>query len=258
MFASEHSSVLITGGTRGIGRGLAERFLESGAQVLITGRNGESLEEMRAIHPSLLILEGDIGLATDREALVKYIQEKFTGLNVIINNAGIQRRVELAQDGAPWPERQAEIDILLSAPVHLNDMLLPRILAAERPALIVNVTSGGAYVPQPFAPIYAACKAGLHSYTVNLRYALRDTLCRVVELIPPAVATELAGPTMSHGAPLDDFCNAVFPMIARGDLDEIGFGPTATPEFRDAAAIYKVIFERQAARTTVKGYSRAQ
>ena len=83
---------------------------------------------------------------------------------------------------------------LVGGAVHLNHLLIPVMLSNEKPSLIVNVTSGGAYVPQPFAPIYGACKAALLSYTITLRHALRDTRLRVVELIPPAVATGLAGP----------------------------------------------------------------
>jgi short-subunit dehydrogenase involved in D-alanine esterification of teichoic acids len=120
------------------------------------------------------------------------------GFNVVINNAGIQRRVSLASDTAPWSERQAEIDILLAAPVHLNHLLIPLMLRSKQPALIVNVTSGGAFVPQVFAPVYSACKAALHSYTVTPRHALQGTWLRVVELVPPAVQTGLGDPGATH------------------------------------------------------------
>jgi uncharacterized oxidoreductase len=81
----------------------------------------------------------------------------------VINNAGVKRRVPLASDTAAWPERQAEIDILFSAPVHLNHLLIPLMLRSNKPGMIVNVTSGGAFIPQVFAPLYSASKAALHS-----------------------------------------------------------------------------------------------
>jgi uncharacterized oxidoreductase len=118
--ATQPASVLITGGSDGIGRGLAARYLSSGGKVLITGRNAERLEKAASEIPGLLIFPNDIGRPEEREALARYVQSNFSGLNVVINNAGIQRRVSLAGDTSAWPERQEEIDILLSAPVPLN------------------------------------------------------------------------------------------------------------------------------------------
>src|SRR6202012_4002762 len=128
-----------------------------------------------------------------------YIRENMPDITILINNAGIQRRIGLAADTASWTERQAEIDILLSAPIHLNHLLIPILLSHGQPSLIVNVTSGGAFIPQVFAPVYSACKAALHSYTMPLRHSLKNTTCRVIELIPPAVQTALAGPGQNHG-----------------------------------------------------------
>lgn len=137
-------------------------------------------------------------------------------LNILINNAGIQRRISLASDQAEWAERQVEIDILLSAPIHMNYLLIPLLLGADKSGLIVNVTSGGAYIPQVFAPVYSACKAALHSYTMTLRHSLVNTSCRVTEIIPPAVQTALAGPGLNHGVPLDEFCDTVFAALIGG------------------------------------------
>ena len=142
-----------------------------GAAVLITGRTPAKLEQAARGLPGLEVLPNDISRPEGREALAAHVRSAMPGLNVLINNAGIQRRVALADDGAPWVERQAEIDTLLSGPIHLNHLLVPMMLASGRPSLAVNVTSGGAFIPQPFAPVYSACKAGLHSYTMTLRHA---------------------------------------------------------------------------------------
>lgn len=232
-------NVLVTGGSEGIGLGLATRFLTAGSTVLITGRSLDKLERAARVHPGLAILPNDIARPDEREKRAAHVRAWLPDLDMVINNAGIQRRIALAADDAPWPQRQAELDILLAGPIHLNHLLIPTMLAHGRPSAIVNVTSGGAFAPQPFGPVYSACKAALHSYTVNLRYALAHTPCNVLELIPPAIATALAGPGASHGAPLEDFCDAVFPALAAGSAEEIGYGLTDSPAIHqqlDAAA----------------------
>jgi len=117
----------------------------------------------------------DVSRPDERLRLAEYIKSQFPNLNIVINNAGIQRRIALAADNAPWVERQAEIDTLLAAPIHLNHLLIPLMLKHGRSGSIINVTSGGALVPQVFAPIYSACKAALHSYTLTLKHALNPT-----------------------------------------------------------------------------------
>jgi uncharacterized oxidoreductase len=248
------TSVLITGGSEGIGLGLARRYLAAGARVLITGRNADKLERAAHAHPGLITFVNDIGHPEEREALADHVSRTFPDLTVLINNAGIQRRVALAADHAPWAERQQEIDVLLSGPVHLNHLLLPMMLAHGKPCMVVNVTSGGAYVPQPFAPVYSACKAAVHSYTINLRFALAGTSCRVVEIIPPAVRTALAGPQATHGAPLDDFCDTVFAALSTGHADEVGYGMTDTDAFKAAQAPYREMFQGLSGRFPVATY----
>ncbi len=241
------TKVLITGGSEGIGFGLAKRFSNAGAQVMITGRSAEKLSAAKARLPGLLTVVSDAGSAADREALAQAVKERMPGLNVVINNAGIQRRIGLAADNAPWPERQAEIDILLAGPIHLDHLLLPMMLADNRASVIANVSSGGAFVPQVFAPVYSACKAAIHSYTMVLRQALSATDCRVVEIVPPAVQTALGG-AAPHGASLDEFCNSTFVRLCAGETDLIGFGPTDTPEFLRALKPYAAMFEQSAVR----------
>jgi uncharacterized oxidoreductase len=248
------SQVLITGGSDGIGLGLAARFLAVGATVLVTGRALGKLQRAAELHPGLLTFVSDMGIAEERERLAAHVRESMAGLTVLINNAGVQRRVALAEDQASWPERQAEIDILLSGPVHLNHLLAPMMRSHKRASLIANVTSGGAYVPQPFAPVYSACKAALHSYTMNLRFALAGTTCRVVEIIPPAVRTALMGPGAAHGAPLDEFCDATFAALLAGEAVEIGFGMTSSPPLQERLRMDHQLFDSLSGRFPVKTY----
>lgn len=249
-----NAQVLITGGSEGIGKGLAERLLKAGSTVLVTGRSEEKLAKAKSELPGLLTYRNDIGIAAEREQLAIKVGELLPGLNIVINNAGIQRRTGLAEDNAPWHERQAEMDILLAAPIHLNHLLIPQLLAGKSGSLIVNVTSGGAYIPQAFAPVYSACKAALHSYTLNLRYALSQSSCRVAELIPPAVQTSLAKTDVQHGAPLDEFCDTVFRGLFESGLDEVGFGPTADIQMQINGQPQSTLFNNSTTRFPVPLY----
>ena len=251
----EQANVLITGGSEGIGYGLAVRFLKAGHQVLVTGRDAVKLTKAASELPGLKTYVSDIGKPKDREALAQYVANEMNPLHWVINNAGIQRRIALAQDTAPWLDRQQEIDILLSGPIHLNYLLIPLLLQHKRPSHIVNVTSGGAYIPQPFAPIYSACKAALHSYTMTLRYALANTSCRVVELIPPAVITNLAGNGQQHGADLAAFCDHVFDSLLVDGLDTVGYGPTQQLDIQLSGQSVTKLFETSASRFPVEGYA---
>ncbi|MDG4761440.1 SDR family NAD(P)-dependent oxidoreductase [Micromonospora sp. WMMD710] len=159
------SNVLITGGSQGIGLALAQRYARDGARVMVTGRHAATLDRAARAHLGLETFVSDISDPASRIELAEHVVRVMPDVDVLINNAGIQRRVPLAADTAPWTERAREVEILLGAPVHLNDLLIPVLLAHGRPATIANVTSGGAFVPQPFAPLYSAAKAALHSYT---------------------------------------------------------------------------------------------
>jgi uncharacterized oxidoreductase len=247
-------TVLITGGGQGIGFGLAARFHARGDRVLVTGRNPDRLDRAARALPGIETLVNDLAWPAERERLVAHVAAAMPGLDLVVNNAGIQRRVSLAADHDGWPERQEEIDILLAAPVHLNQLLIPVLVKHGEPSRIVNVTSGGAFVPQPFAPVYSACKAALHSYTMNLRHALAATAVGVTELVPPAVATGLAGVASPHGARVDDFCDAAVAGIDVGN-DVVGFGPTASAEFSARLAAEEAMFLANVGRFTVDAYA---
>ena len=251
----KNKKVLITGGNKGIGWGLAKRFLAAGSKVLVTGRDTVALKKVKAEFPKIKTYKNDISSPKERIRLSKYVQKTFSDIDVLINNAGIQRRVPLAEDAAEWEVRQNEIDILFAAPVHLNHLLIPLLLRGNKESLIVNVTSGGAFIPQPFAPVYSACKAAMHSYTMNVRYALSETNCRVVELAPPAVQTDLGGAGIHHfGAQLDEFCDKVFAELSDNNKTEIGFGHTDGLYFQIKGKPQQRVFDASATQIAVKIY----
>ena len=220
---------------------------------MVTGRTEQTLREARTTHPGLETVTADMADPGSREALAVEVAQRMPDLDLVVQNAGIQRRVGLAVDDAPWAERQVEIDTLLAGPVHLDHLLIPTLLAHGRPATIVEVTSGGAVIPQSFAPLYSASKAALHHYTITLRAALDPTLVRVLELMPPAVATGLGG--SQHGADLDAFCDAALTGIDAGQ-PVIGFGPTTGPEFTAQLAGQQNLFDSSVGRFPVSGFGK--
>lgn len=217
------NTVLITGGASGIGWALAERFLQAGSQVLICGRRADKLQEAQQQYPQLQVRPCDVGQASDRVALLEWVRTEFPQVNVLINNAGIQRRVQLANGQEDWSLTEPEIAINLEAPIHLSTLFIPH-LRQQPKAAIINVTSGLAFVPGAFAPIYSATKAALHSFTMSLRHQLRNTAIEVIELVPPAVNTDLGGAGLhTFGVPVGDFADAMMTGIQAGAL-EIGYG----------------------------------
>ncbi len=216
------NTVLITGGASGIGLALAERFLQAGSQVIICGRRPDRLQAAREKHLGLITRVCDVAKASDRVALCAWAVGVCPGLNVLVNNAGIQRRLQLTTPEA-WEEAYQEIAINFEAPAHLSMLLIPHLLQQSRPA-IVNVTSGLGFVPLARTPVYSATKAALRSFTLSLRHQLAHTPIEVVEIIPPAVNTDLGGPGLhTFGVPLDEFADAVMAQMQRGE-QEITYG----------------------------------
>ncbi|GAB2955970.1 SDR family oxidoreductase [Hymenobacter coalescens] len=216
------NTILITGGASGIGFALAQRFVRAGSTVVAVGRRAEVLREAQRQLPGLHVRTCDVASAAERTALRDWVTQEFPQLNVLINNAGVQRRLQVA-DEEDWSARQQEIAINFEAPVHLTGLFIPH-LRQQPAAAIVNVTSGLAFTPPTFAPIYGATKAALHSFTVALRHQLRATRIEVLEIVPPAVNTDLGGAGLhTFGVPVDEFADAVLARLAAGEL-EVGFG----------------------------------
>jgi uncharacterized oxidoreductase len=217
------NTILITGGASGIGLAFAERFLKFGNEVIIVGRREEKLKEAKGKFPNLHIRVCDVSKETDRIALFEWVTSEFPNLNILVNNAGIQQRVNLLNTAQDWKYYQNEISINFEAPVHLTMLFLPH-LVQKRNATIINVSSGLALTPGTWVPVYSATKAAIHSFTLSLRLQVANSNVKVVEVFPPAVNTDLGGVGLhTFGAPLNDFADAVFKGIENGE-EEIGYG----------------------------------
>jgi uncharacterized oxidoreductase len=186
------NTILITGGGSGIGRGLAESFHALGNQVVIAGRRKQALDETTAANPGIKSLVLDIESPAGIRAFAAKAAAEFPALNVLVNNAGIMRAEKLLDQQPDLADAEATVTTNLLGPIRLIAALLPH-LRKQPSSTIVNVSSGLAFLPFAVTPTYCATKAAIHSYSLSLRYQLRDTTTEVVELIPPYVATDLMG-----------------------------------------------------------------
>ncbi|MFL0505790.1 SDR family oxidoreductase [Ureibacillus sp. 179-F W5.1 NHS] len=219
------NTILITGGASGIGLAFAENFMKAGNKVIIVGRRERKLAEAKEKFPELHTRVCDVSVEEERIQLIDWVTENFPDLNMLVNNAGIQQRVNLLNDKKEWSYYQNEIAINVEAPIHLSMLLIPHFLK-QKQATILNVTSGLAIQPGVWVPIYSATKAAMHSFTVTLRQQLENTNVEVIEVLPPAVNTDLGGAGLhTFGAPLNDFINAIFEGLKNEQL-EIGYGGT--------------------------------
>jgi len=217
------NTLLITGGSNGIGLALAARFLAKGNRVIICGRREHKLKEAHLRHPELVTRVCDLAQAEERLSLVTWLDEAFPDLNVLINNAGIQNRVNALATERSWEDLQQEIAINLEAPLHLSFLLAKR-LAHKNNATIINVSSGLAFVSMAAAPVYCATKAGIHSFSISMRVQLASAGIDVVEVAPPMVQTDLCAPGIhAAGAPVNEFTDAVMLGLGEGKK-EIGYG----------------------------------
>jgi uncharacterized oxidoreductase len=190
------NTILITGGSTGIGFALASSFSNLGNEVIICARSEEKLRAAKEKLPKINVRHCDISRKEDVESLFGWVTSSFPDLNVLVNNAGIQNAIDLKK-GVQEVMKGAEDDeiaINLRSQIYLSAYFVPLFLGSEKEGAIVNVSSGLAFVPLTRFPIYSATKAAIHSFTMSLRNQLKDTNIKVFEVIPPTVYdTELKG-----------------------------------------------------------------
>jgi len=186
------NAILITGGTSGIGYSMAKYFHERGNDVLICGRREDRLAQAAAELLGLKTFKCDVTDPDGRIALFDYVNQSFPNMNVLINNAGIQRDIDLTQGLMDFENGENEIRINLEAPVLLSAIFTP-LLSGREGAAIVNVSSGLAFMAERVTgmPVYTATKAALHAFSIVQRKQLEAVGIRVIEIIPPAVESEL-------------------------------------------------------------------
>jgi len=186
------NTVLITGGSAGIGFEIAKLLSEKGNHVIIVGRNEERLHQAAAKLTNVTAIAGDVSNSADVEELVATLQKDFPALNIVINNAGRALVYELGANANSFENATDEIQTNYLSVINLTEKLLP-LLQQQPEAAVVNVTSVLALVPAVSVPTYSASKAALHSFSQILRYTLaKSTNVKVFELMPPLVNTEFS------------------------------------------------------------------
>jgi len=182
-------TILITGGSAGIGLAFARKFLELGNEVIVTGRRHSVLDAVKAQHPKLHTIQNDVGDPRQIAALAAHIKADFPKLDALMNNAGVGVAKNLKASAADLAGLMSEVDINVGGVIRTTSALID-ILTANR-GTVINVSSALAFVPVPAMPVYSATKAAVHSYTQSLRFQLEDSGVEVIELMPPAVRTEM-------------------------------------------------------------------
>jgi uncharacterized oxidoreductase len=224
----QSNTIFITGGTSGIGKGLAEAFHQLGNQVIISGRREDRLRSICAANPGMRHFVLDVTDSASVRNTARKVIEEFPALNCVFNNSGVQRRHNFAA-GKPVDDAAmlAEIQTNLLGLIRVSAEFLPH-LRNQQNATLLNVSSGLAFVPIAIFPVYCATKAAVHSFSLSLRQQLKDSNVKVIELIPPYVATELGGVSQAPAGalrqmPLETFVSETMKELA-GDVEEIAIG----------------------------------
>jgi len=226
------NTILITGGSAGIGFALAQRFITEGNNVIITGRNEARLKAAaEKLGGSVTAIAADVSKPEEVEALVQKIKTDFPNLNILINNAGAASYYMLGSQADAFANAQEEIVTNYLSVIRLTEKLLP-VLKQQDESAVVNVSSITAFVPTTFLPTYSASKAALHSYTQSLRFTLADTSVKIFELMPPLVNTEFSKEIGGE--------NGIAPSVLADDLLEAFANNTFEIHTGATADIYKL------------------
>ena len=209
------NKILVTGGASGIGLGLTRRFVQAGNEVIICGRRESALKEAAAEIPGLITGVADLSTAEGRIDLYEWVAKEHPDTNVLVNNAGIQQWMAI-EDEDFFERAKVEIATNIEAPVHLTSLFV-KLGSLDT---IMNVTSGLSFAPLAQTPVYSGTKAFFHSFTLSLRYLLKPKGIEVIEIIPPAINTDLGGKGLHDFAPpVIDFIDAIFEQLRAGTLD---------------------------------------
>ncbi|MFD9443734.1 SDR family oxidoreductase [Streptomyces sp. NPDC060006] len=208
------NTILITGGTSGIGLGLAVRLHEAGNKVVVAGRRKELLDEITAEHPGIDALVLNVADPDSIARARETVAASHPGLNVLVNNAGIMLRENLL-DPAEVPVAEDHVTVNLLGTIRMTYAFLP-LLVGKDDAVVMNVTSALAFVPYQSTPTYSATKAALHSFSESLRIQVGGAGAgvQVIEVVPPGVRTTLLGQQDSdQSMPLADFLTETLDLL---------------------------------------------
>lgn len=213
-------TILITGGSAGIGLAFALKFLELDNEVIVTGRRQAVLDQLKAKHPKLHTIQSDVADPAQIAALAARVKSDFPKLDVLMNNAGIMFLKNLKVPATDLAGLMAEMNVNMGGVISTISAFID-ILRANK-GTVINTSSMLAFVPLPSAPIYSATKAAIHSYTQSLRFQLEETGVEVIELMPPAVKTDMTAELVERGVTVmttDELVKQSFAALKTGALE---------------------------------------
>ena len=184
-------TILITGGTSGIGLALVEQLYDEGHNIITVARNASSLKHLANRHPNLSCYPCDLSSRQQVEELCNNIVKNHSDLNIAINNAGIQHTPTFVDNDFSFDSIEHETRVNFLAPTWITCLLLPVLINQDSPSAIVNISTGLALAPKANSAVYCATKSAIHSFSQSLRYQLADTNVRVMEVILPLVDTPM-------------------------------------------------------------------
>jgi uncharacterized oxidoreductase len=232
-------TILVTGGSAGIGLAFALRFLELGNQVIVTGRRQSLLDEVKAKHPKLHTIQSDVADPAQIAALAARVKLDFPKLDVLMNNAGIMLSKNLKVPAADLAGLTEEMDINVGGVIRMTSAFIDLLTANK--GTVINVSSALAFVPVPAMPIYSATKAAIHSYTQSLRFQLEEAGVEVIEVMPPGVKTEMTTELAEVGIGLittDELVKQSFASLKSGAIEirpgqskQLAFMRRVAPDF---------------------------
>lgn len=213
------NTILITGGSSGIGRALALALHSRGNQVIVTGRRRDLLQEIEDARPGIAGLPLDLDDKDSLKRLGAEVRARFPALNVLFANAGISRAEDMSADGWTAGDAEAIVRTNILGVLSVTAEFLPMLKSADN-ATLMATSSALAFVPRADFPAYCASKAFLHSWLVSLRHQLRRSSVEVLELSPPYVQTELTGTAQAsdpRAMSLETYVGEVMDLLERGN-----------------------------------------
>ena len=188
---NEPNTILLTGGTEGIGLALFKQLNNMGHTVIVVARNQSKLAALQTTYHNTITYQCDLSSRLAIESLCDKIALNHPALSVIINNAGIQYTPTFLDDDFSFDAIEHEANVNFLAPMWLSYLLLPVLIDHKKPAAIINISSGLALAPKTNSAIYCATKAAIHSFSQSLRYQLEQTNIQVIEALMPLVDTAM-------------------------------------------------------------------
>jgi uncharacterized oxidoreductase len=213
-------TILITGGSAGIGLAFALKFLELGNEVIVTGRHQAALDAVKARHPKLQTIQSDVADPAQIAALAERVEKDFPKLDVLMNNAGVGIAKNLAAPVNDLDGLVSEVEINVAGVMRMTAAFMDQLIRNR--GTIINVSSALAFVPVPSMPIYSATKAAVHSYTQSLRFQMEDKGVEVIDLMPPAVRTDMTDELAEAGVKTittDQLIKQSFAALRAGKLE---------------------------------------